>query len=444
MAMGLFTLVALQPLSALAEVKAGSFEVTPFGGFSIFENKQNLKDRPIYGGRFGYNFTNHFGIETTVEFINSRVDDRSKTGTAEGEYRSPTDKVDLGFYHIDAVYHLLPESVVTPYIVAGVGGAHYRPRISNRDLTAVNFGGGAKIWVTEHVALRLDLRDNLVLDETYHNISATAGLVLALGGTPAVAPPAAAKPAATETAKDSTAPYVTLTSPFNGSTDVPLQRKLRVAFSESIDPATINGNTFVLKQGDTIIPGTVATPTDKTASFTQSAALAPGTLYTGWVTTGVRDLAGNPLAKDYVWSFQTAATAEPKTISRVETKTIFVNKLVMLEDAHFEFDKATLTPAGKEVLLQNSRIMKDNPDLKVRIAGYTSASGSNAYNQDLSERRADNVMTFMLNDGGIAPERLDTIGYGETRPAVYEVNPAELESKAAKANMRVLFEIIVK
>jgi outer membrane protein OmpA-like peptidoglycan-associated protein len=215
---------------------------------------------------------------------------------------------------------------------------------------------------------------------------------------------------------------------------------MRVAFSEAMDLSTINSKTFVVYQGKNPVAGVVAAPTGTTASFTQSSPLVPGALYTAMITTGAKDLAGNPMANDYVWSFTSAPTVDSKT----ETKTVFIDKLVMLEDSHFEFDKATLTPEGLKVLDQNVKILKDNPKLKVRIAGYTSAQGSVAYNQRLSERRADTVMTYLINEGAIAPARLDTIGYGETRPLAYEPIPSDTESKAAKANMRVLFEVIVK
>jgi OOP family OmpA-OmpF porin len=62
----------------------------------------------------------------------------------------------------------------------------------------------------------------------------------------------------------------------------------------------------------------------------------------------------------------------------------------------------------------------------------------------LSERRASAVREYLVNEGVIAPDRLSTIGYGETNPAVYEAAPKELYSAAAKANMRVLFEIVVQ
>jgi len=122
------------------------------------------------------------------------------------------------------------------------------------------------------------------------------------------------------------------------------------------------------------------------------------------------------------------------------------NKVVILafEDVHFDFDKSTLKPEAQTILKRNVQMMKDNPKAKVRIAGYTSASGTEAYNQKLSERRARAVQEYLINEGVIAPDRITTIGYGETNPAMYEAAPKELYSKAAKANMRVLFEITVQ
>ena len=96
------------------------------------------------------------------------------------------------------------------------------------------------------------------------------------------------------------------------------------------------------------------------------------------------------------------------------------------------------------ILKRNIQILKANPKVKVRIAGYTSASGTDSYNQRLSERRSNAVVEYLIKEGVITPGRLSIIGYGETRPAMYEAAPKELYSEAAKTNMRVLFEIIVK
>jgi outer membrane protein OmpA-like peptidoglycan-associated protein len=138
-------------------------------------------------------------------------------------------------------------------------------------------------------------------------------------------------------------------------------------------------------------------------------------------------LASEPRVEEKVM----VAAAEPKII------------VLAFEDIHFDFDKSTLKPAARTILKKNIQIMKDNPNAKVRIAGYTSASGTEAYNQKLSERRARSVQEYLINEG-IASDRLTTIGYGESDPAMYEAAPKELYSKAAKANMRVLFEIVVQ
>ena len=52
--------IFLLPLTARAEIKAGSIELSPFVGYNFFEKRQNLENSPVYGGRIGYNFTNHF------------------------------------------------------------------------------------------------------------------------------------------------------------------------------------------------------------------------------------------------------------------------------------------------------------------------------------------------------------------------------------------------
>ena len=76
------------------------------------------------------------------------------------------------------------------------------------------------------------------------------------------------------------------------------------------------------------------------------------------------------------------------------------------------------------------------------MAGYTSAEGTEEINQKLSEQRANSVRDYLI-EKGIAPERITVIGYGRTKPAAFEVAPADINSKEAHANMRVLFEVVV-
>ena len=118
-------------------------------------------------------------------------------------------------------------------------------------------------------------------------------------------------------------------------------------------------------------------------------------------------------------------------------------KVVVFGDTHFDFDKSSLTPEAKTLLDKDARILKENPGMHVRMAGYTSAKGTEDINQKLSERRANAVRDYLI-EKSIAPGRITIIGYGRTKPAVYEVQPGDINSEEAKANMRVLFEVVVK
>jgi len=135
-----------------------------------------------------------------------------------------------------------------------------------------------------------------------------------------------------------------------------------------------------------------------------------------------------------------AAVQEQIVAAAAEKKVI----VLAFEDVHFDFDKSVLTPEAKAILKRDIQLLKDNPKAKVRLAGYTSASGTDAYNQALSERRSASVRDYLVSEGVITPERLTTIGYGEADPAMYEAAPKQIYSKAAKANMRCLFEIVVE
>jgi outer membrane protein OmpA-like peptidoglycan-associated protein len=83
---------------------------------------------------------------------------------------------------------------------------------------------------------------------------------------------------------------------------------------------------------------------------------------------------------------------------------------------HFAFDSAELTAKGRAILDELIPGLKANPGMKVTLAGHTCSIGSEAYNQKLSERRAQSVYNYLVAKG-IAAERLTVFGYGEMRPA---------------------------
>lgn len=117
---------------------------------------------------------------------------------------------------------------------------------------------------------------------------------------------------------------------------------------------------------------------------------------------------------------------------------------IILEDIHFDFDKATLTKKAKEILARDIQTLKENPGINVQIEGHTCAHGSEIYNMALGERRAIAVKEYLSNQN-IAADRMTTISYGKTRLAMPEIpTPKNKESVEAKTNRRVHFEVIVK
>jgi OOP family OmpA-OmpF porin len=100
----------------------------------------------------------------------------------------------------------------------------------------------------------------------------------------------------------------------------------------------------------------------------------------------------------------------------------------------FDFDKAVIKKDFYPVLDETKKIFDEYPTMKVQIDGHADSTGPDAYNQKLSERRANAVMMYLINAVGIDASRLSAVGYGESRPAY----PNETEELRA-LNRRVEF-----
>ncbi|MGC1243858.1 MAG: ice-binding family protein [Chryseosolibacter sp.] len=110
-------------------------------------------------------------------------------------------------------------------------------------------------------------------------------------------------------ADPSVRPNVTATNPVNQATNIALNTTLSTTFNVEMDPASINTSSFTLKQGTTNVAGTTSY-SGMTALFDPIADLAPNTLYTATLSTGVKNSAGTSAAKNYVWTFTTGAAAD--------------------------------------------------------------------------------------------------------------------------------------
>ena len=97
-------------------------------------------------------------------------------------------------------------------------------------------------------------------------------------------------------------------SPATNASNVALNKVISVSFSEAMDAATFNNQTFTLKQGTNTVIGTVYY-SGITATFTPAAPLTPNVMYTVNITTGVKNAAGLALTESVTWSFTTGLNA---------------------------------------------------------------------------------------------------------------------------------------
>lgn len=93
-----------------------------------------------------------------------------------------------------------------------------------------------------------------------------------------------------------------------------------------------------------------------------------------------------------------------------------VAQVVRVElDVKFDFDKAVVKPNSYGDVKNLADFMAQYPATNVEVAGHTDSVGPDAYNQKLSQRRADAVKQVLVKDG-VAPSRVTAVGYGESRP----------------------------
>lgn len=317
----IFISVLIIPAMSYAEIKEESFEVNPYIGYYFPHGDR--ADKGALGLRLGYNFTKNWALEGVYDHLNSAAE----------------------LFHVNALYHLVPDGPFNPFVTAGVGDAFIKDGTQNKFMGDI--GIGAKYFFSDRIAARVDFREVMT---QFSSFLATAGITISFGGKAAKAatpPPPPPPPPAPEAKKPAPPP-----------------------------------------------PAPEAKPTPP-------------------------------------------PPPPPAAAPKKEVK-------IILEDIHFEFDKATLTSAAMEILNSNLRMIKDNPGVRVQIEGHACAHGPEKYNMALSERRANAVKEYLVK-AGIQEDRLTTIAYGETRPlCVEEPTPKNKNSQCMKSNRRVHFEVIMK
>lgn len=237
---------------------------------------------------------------------------------------------------------------------------------------------------------------------------------------------------------DFTAPSVTAMSPAEDSFEIAPNTKLTATLSEGMVPSLINSNNFRLAFEDTSIPGTVSyDATNNIAVFTPTSALTPNRRYTATVVTGIRDLGGNTLNRDFAWCFTTAATADSGAPSVVAfspnnaATDVAINRKLSVTFSE-EMNSFTLTPdnfrlvgpgassvSGSVAYINRTAIFKPNQALTPNST-YTAIISANVEDLAGNNLAGDTFWNFSTGSGG------DTAA-----PTVLSTSPANSETGVA-------------
>ncbi|MEL7833719.1 Ig-like domain-containing protein [Fodinibius sp. Rm-B-1B1-1] len=170
---------------------------------------------------------------------------------------------------------------------------------------------------------------------------------------------------------DRTPPHVSSTRPRDDEDDVLFDIQITATFSERVDPASVNSNTFRLRTNNGNVSGSVRyEDEDSTAVFNPSETLQDGTLFTATITDGIRDLNGNAPSNNYNWNFTT------KEIDRTPPRVVSTNPR---DDADEVSDDIQVTATFSESM-DASTINEDTFGLyQWRLGQYRQISGSVSY-----------------------------------------------------------------
>jgi outer membrane protein OmpA-like peptidoglycan-associated protein len=118
------------------------------------------------------------------------------------------------------------------------------------------------------------------------------------------------------------------------------------------------------------------------------------------------------------------------------------NKIFVLNNIYFDLDKSDIRPDAAVELDKLVELLNDNPEIKIEMASHTDSIASNAYNLQLSQRRAESTVNYLIKKG-IAPQRLVAKGYGEEKPIARNTNPDGTDNPDGRQrNRRTEFKIL--
>ncbi|REE00530.1 OmpA family protein [Marinoscillum furvescens] len=142
---------------------------------------------------------------------------------------------------------------------------------------------------------------------------------------------------------------------------------------------------------------------------------------------------GKSVAKETLTEFITNVTFE----TEIMMDRIVLEKPIVLNNIYYDLDKANIRPDAAVVLDSLVTIMQDNPDIFIELGSHTDARADDAYNMELSQRRAQSAVQYIIQHG-IDPERIVAKGYGETQLIVPNATTEEQHQRNRRTEFKVL------
>ncbi|MBI5171131.1 MAG: OmpA family protein [Candidatus Eisenbacteria bacterium] len=452
--------------AAVAEPIGSHFQLTPFGGYTMFDPKLRypssnapLSDDLYVGGRLGWESKSWIGLEAAAG-MTPTVEDMVVGGA------------DFDWMHASGNLVLSPARGRwgNPYAFVGAGYTQLKPASGEkRSTNTFEFGGGVKLWMTDAVGLRFEARDvsfkpleNLSGQKHFHNMVLGAGLTFALGATPrdtdgdgvpdrkdkCPATPKGATVNATGCPSDTDGDGVLdgldkcPGTPKGATVDAngcPSDADGDGVF-DGIDACadTPKGATVDAKgcpsdsDNDGVLDGLDACP-NTPAGAKVDAKGCPTDADGDGVFDGLDECADTPAG------LKVDAKGCPIEVMERETELLDTG-LIRLNDVNFETGKAEIMPESYATLDAAGAVMLKWPQLRIEIGGHTDSRGGVARNKVLSEARADSVRAYILRKfPALSPSQFSTKGYGPTRPVAPNTNALNMAK-----NRRVEFVVLNK
>lgn len=119
---------------------------------------------------------------------------------------------------------------------------------------------------------------------------------------------------------------------------------------------------------------------------------------------------------------------------------IYRDREIVLENIYYDYDKWDIRPDAEPTLNRLAEVLRQNPSIRIQLGSHTDCRGNDDYNEDLSQKRAQSAVNYLILKG-IDAGRLSAVGYGETQPAVSCLCSRCTEAEH-QANRRTTFKVI--